>query len=201
MTAITSELVQKLREKTGAGIMDCKRALEDSGSDLDKAIQILREKGIASASKRNARSAKEGLIASYIHGGGKLGVLLEVDCESDFVARTEDFAQFTKEISMQIAAVNPQWVSREDVPGEVIEKEKGILREQTLNEGKPEKIVDKIVEGRLNKYYEQFCLLDQAYIRDTSGKTKVKNLLDEVKSKLGENIIIRRFARFKVGEE
>jgi elongation factor Ts len=197
----TPELITKLRSMTGAGIMDCKAALVESKGELEKAIQYLREKGIASAVKKAERAATQGLVASYIHAGGKLGVLIEVNCETDFVARTEDFQALVKEISMQVAAANPLYVKREDVPIEVIDKEKEIYKVQLKEEGKPEKVWDKILEGKLEKFFSQVCLLDQPYIRDTSGKEKVKGILTAAIAKTGENIVVRRFSRFRVGEE
>jgi elongation factor Ts len=186
---------------TGAGIMDCKAALAASGDDLDKAIQYLREKGMATAVKKASRTAKEGLVHAYIHAGGKLGVLVEVNCETDFVARTDDFQNLVKEIAMQVAAANPLYVRRDDVPAGMIEKEKEIYRVQLKEEGKPEKVWDKIIEGKLEKFYSQVCLIDQPHIRDTSGKEKISNLLTNAVAKIGENIVVRRFARFRVGEE
>lgn len=186
---------------TGAGIMDCKAALAASNDDLDKAVQYLREKGIATAVKKSVRTAKEGLVYAYIHAGGKLGVLVEVNCETDFVARTDDFQNLVKEIAMQIAAANPLYVRREEVAAGVLDKEKEIYRAQLKEEGKPEKVWDKIIEGKVEKFYSQVCLMDQPYIRDTSGKEKVSNLLTNAIAKIGENIVIRRFARFRVGEE
>ncbi|MHB9154056.1 MAG: translation elongation factor Ts [Endomicrobiales bacterium] len=197
----SAELITKLRAMTGAGIMDCKNALAEANGDLDKAVQILREKGIATAVKKAERSAKEGLVASYIHAGGKLGVLVEVNCETDFVARTDDFQALVKEIAMQVAAANPLYVKREDVPLEVIEKEKEIYQAQLKEEKKPENVMGKIVLGKLDKFYTQVCLMDQPYIRDTSGKEKVKDLITNAVAKIGENIVVRRFARFRVGEE
>jgi elongation factor Ts len=186
---------------TGAGMMDCKKALAESNGDLDKAVQYLREKGIATAVKKADRAAKQGLVSSYIHAGGKLGVLVEVNCETDFVARTDDFVSLVKEIAMQVAAANPLYVRREDVPQELIDKEKEIYRAQLKEENKPEKVWDKIIEGKLEKFYSQVCLIDQPYIRDTSGKEKVKDLVTNAVAKIGENIVVRRFARFRVGEE
>ena len=197
----TSEQIQKLRAMTGAGMMDCKNALVDAKDDIDKAVQILRDKGIATAVKKAVRTANQGLVASYIHAGGKLGVLVEVNCETDFVARTEDFQTLVKELSMQIAAANPLYVKREDIPAEVIEKEKEIYRAQLAQEGKPEKVMEKIVEGKLEKFYSQVCLIEQPYIRDTSGKEKVKDILNAAIAKTGENMVVRRFVRFRVGEE
>ncbi|QSZ28241.1 translation elongation factor Ts [Aceticella autotrophica] len=195
---ITAQQVKELRERTGAGMMDCKKALVDSNGDIEKAIDILREKGLASAAKKAGRVAKEGLVDSYIHGGGRIGVLVEVNCETDFVANTDDFKNFVKEICMQIAAANPRYITREDVPQNVIEKEKEILKAQSLNEGKPEKVLEKIIEGRLEKFYKENCLLEQIYIRD--NEKTVKDYLNEKIAKLGENIIIRRFVRYERGE-
>ncbi len=197
----STELIQKLRSMTGAGIVDCRNALSQSKDDLDKAVQILREKGIATAVKKAERSAKEGLVYSYIHVGGKLGVLVEVNCETDFVARTEDFQGLVKEIAMQVAAANPLYVTREQVPAEVIEKEKEIYKVQLKEEKKPEAVLEKIILGKLDKFYTQVCLMDQPYIRDSSGKEKIKDLVTNAIAKIGENIVVRRFARFRVGEE
>lgn len=196
-----NELIQKLRAMTGAGMMDCKKALTECKDNLDDAVRYLREKGIATAVKKAERAANQGLVASYIHAGGRLGVLVEVSCETDFVARTEEFQNFTKEIAMQVAAANPLYVKREDVPAEMLEKEKEIYRVQLKQEGKPDNVLEKILAGKLEKFYTQVCLLDQPYIRDSSGKEKVKDLLTNAVSKTGENILIRRFARFRVGEE
>ena len=195
---ITAEMVKELREKTGAGMMDCKKALEDAGGDMDKAIELLRERGLAKAAKKASRVAAEGIVESYIHGNGRIGVLVEINCETDFVARNEEFRQFAKDIAMQIAAANPKYVSREEVPPEVIEKEKAILRQQALNEGKPENVVDRIVEGRLETFFEEVCLLEQPWIKNPD--MKIKDLLTEKIAKIGENIVIRRFARFERGE-
>ena len=199
----STDLIQKLRSMTGAGMMDCKNALVESKDDLDKAVQYLREKGIATAVKKASRTAKEGLVVSYIHAGGKLGVLLEINCETDFVARTEDFLNLTRELSMQIAAANPLYVTREEVPQEVIEKEKEIYKNQMAEEGKPKpaNVVEKIVEGKLEKFYSQVVLLDQPYVRDAAGKEKVKDIITNTVAKTGENIVVRRFSRFRVGEE
>jgi elongation factor Ts len=196
---ISSGDVKKLREKTGVGMMDCKNALAETGGDFDKAVDILRKKGIEVAAKRSGRQASQGVIGSYIHMGGKIGVLLEVNCESDFVAKSEGFTNFVKDISMQIAAANPDWVSRDEVPEDVLSKEKEILKEQALKSGKPEKVIEKIVEGKLNKFYSERCLLDQGFVKD-QDKT-IKQLLDELMAKTGEKCLIRRFARFQVGEE
>ena len=195
-----TDLIQKLRSMTGAGVMDCKAALSEAKNDIDKAIQYLREKGMASAVKKAERVAKQGLVYSYIHAGGKLGVLLELNCETDFVARTEDFQNLCKEVAMQVAAANPLYLKREDVPGDVLEKEREIYKAQLKEEGKPEKVWDKIIEGKVEKFYSQVCLLDQPYIRDTSGKEKVSALITNAVGKIGENIVVRRFARFVLGE-
>ena len=195
---VTASMVKELRERTGAGMMDCKRALQDTNGDIDKAIELLRERGLAAAAKKSGRIAAEGLVDSYIHFGGKIGVLVEVNCETDFVAKTDDFKSFVRDIAMHIAAANPQYLSRDDVPQEVVEKEREILRIQTLNEGKPEKIVDKIVDGRINKFYKEVCLLEQPYVRDPD-KT-VQDVVMETIAKFGENINIRRFTRYEMGE-
>lgn len=195
---ITAALVKELREKTGAGMMDCKRALTESGGDIERASEVLREKGLASAAKKAGRVASEGIVQAYIHGGGRIGVLVEVNSETDFVAKNEDFQNFVHDIAMHIAAVGPQYVRREEIPAQVMEHEREILRAQTLNEGKPEHIVDKIVDGRVDKFVKDICLLEQPFIKD-SDKT-VDQLLKEIISHIGENISIRRFARFVVGE-
>ncbi|MDR3092404.1 MAG: translation elongation factor Ts [Endomicrobium sp.] len=198
---MSTELIIKLREMTGAGIMDCRNALKESNDDVDKACQWLREKGIASAVKRAGRLAKQGLVYSYIHGNGTLGVLIEVNCETDFVAKTEDFQNLVKEIAMQVAAAAPTYISREQIPASVLDAEKEIYKAQLKEEGKPEKIYDKIIEGKIEKFYTQVCLYDQIYIRDISGKETIKDLVTNAIAKIGENIIIKRFARFKLGEE
>jgi elongation factor Ts len=195
---IPASVVKELREKTGAGMMDCKKALSETGGDLDKAIEYLREKGLAAAAKKAGRIAAEGVVDSYIHMGGKIGVLVEVNCETDFVARTDEFRAFVRDVAMQIAATNPLFLAREDVPQDVIEKEKEILTAQALNEGKPEKVVEKIVSGRIEKYFAENCLLEQAFIRDTD--VTITGLLKEKIAKIGENINIRRFVRFEMGE-
>jgi elongation factor Ts len=196
--AVTAKMVKELRTKTGAGMMDCKRALQEADGDMDKAVEHLREKGLAAASKRAGRTAAEGIIESYIHLGSKLGVLVEVNCETDFVARTEEFQEFARDVAMQVAATNPLYLSKEDVPEEVLVKEKEILRAQALNEGKPEKIADKIVEGRIAKFYSENCLLEQPFIKDPDKK--VSDLLTEKMARIGENMVIRRFVRFRLGE-
>lgn len=195
---ITPEQVKELRGKTGAGIMDCKKALIETNGDMEKAIIALREKGLAKAAKKQSRSASEGIIESYIHGNGRIGVLVEVNCETDFVARNEEFRSFAKDIAMQVAASNPKYLSIDNVPSEVIEKEREILKAQAINEGKPEKIVEKIVDGRIEKYYEENCLLEQPFIKDTDKS--VSQLIMEKIAIIGENITVSRFARFERGE-
>ncbi|HHW32094.1 MAG TPA: translation elongation factor Ts [Clostridiaceae bacterium] len=195
---ITADQVKQLRERTGAGMMDCKKALTEANGDIEKAIEILREKGLAAAAKKAGRIAAEGLVDAYIHGDGRIGVLVEVNIETDFAAKNEEFRTFVKDIAMQIAAAKPEYIRREDVPQDIIEKEKSILRAQALNEGKPEKIVDKMVEGRIEKFYKEVCLLEQPWIKDPD-KT-IQQLLNEKIAKIGENINIRRFARFERGE-
>jgi len=197
-TMITMEMVKELRERTGAGVLDCKKALAEQNGDMKKAIAFLREKGLAAAAKKSGRISAEGIVESYIHGGGRIGVLLEINSETDFVAKTPAFKELAKNIAMQIAASRPEYVQREDVPADILENEKQIFRTQALNEGKPEKIVDKMVEGRINKFYKEVCLLDQPYIRDP--EISVNDLIIEQISKIGENIKVRRFARFEVGE-
>jgi elongation factor Ts len=192
-----TETIKKLRYKTSAGMMECKKALEESGGDMEKAIEFLRKKGVAKAAKKADRVAGQGVIESYIHMGNRIGVLVEVNCETDFVARNDNFKAFTKEIAMQIAAASPLYVSRDDVPAEVVEKEKDIFRTQVKD--KPAEVVEKIIEGKLNKYYSEVCLLEQPYIKDTD-KT-VQELLTENISTIGENIVIKRFVRYEVGEE
>ncbi len=199
MANITAQMVKELREKTGAGMMACKKALIETNGDMDKAIDKLREMGLASAKKKATREANEGKVTSYIHAGGKIGVLVEVNCETDFVANTDDFTNLCKDIAMQIAASEPLYVAKEDVPQDVIEKEKNIQKEQLRQQGKPENMLDKIAEGKINKYFEEVCLLEQPFIKDSS--VKIKNLIEAAIAKLGENIVVRRFARFKIGEE
>ena len=198
MTTISAEMVKQLREKTGAGIMDCKQALSECDLDIDKAVDFLRKKGLATAAKRAGRAMTEGMIQSYIHMGGKLGVMVEIGCETDFVAKNEDFQEFAKNIAMHIAATNPLGIKAEDVPEEVITKEKEIYRAQALEMGKPENMIDKIAEGKLNKFIKESCLLNQAYVRDP--KIAIADLLNELIAKIGENITIKRFARFQTGE-
>lgn len=199
MQKINSGLVQQLREKTGVGIMDCKEALVETKGDIDKATDVLREKGKAKAIKKAGRRAAEGIVFTYVHMGSKLGVMMELNCETDFVARTEEFNQLGKDIAMQIAAANPLWKSIEDVPEEIIKREKEIYKTQNLKEGKPEKILNKVLEGKIKKYFNEICLLEQAFIKDP--KIKISDLINQYVSKLGENITIRRYVRFKIGEE
>ena len=197
--SVGAELVKKLREKTGAGMMDCKRALEKAGGDMDEATDYLRKQGMAQAAKKASRTAKEGIIYSYIHPGDKLGVLLELNCETDFVARTEDFKLLAKDIAMQIAATNPLVVTRSDLRPEILDKEKEIYRTQAKNEGKPEKIIERIVEGKLEKYFQEVCLLEQPFVKDQDRS--LKDRIDETLAKLGENLAVKRFVRFRLGEE
>ncbi|MEG1661028.1 MAG: translation elongation factor Ts [Clostridiales bacterium] len=193
---ISAETVKNLRERTGAGMMDCKRALTEADGDVEKAIDLLRERGLAAAAKKAGRIAAEGLVEAYIHGGGRIGVLVEINCETDFVAKTAEYKEFSRDIAMQIAASNPEYIRREDA--EVLERERTIARVQAVNEGKPEKILDKIVEGRIEKYYKEFCLMEQVYIKN-NDQTVTQYLTEKI-AKIGENISIRRFARFVVGE-
>lgn len=197
MTEISAQLVKQLRDRTGAGMMECKAALQEAKGDLEAATTILRKRGLAQAAKKSGRSTSEGVIGSYIHMGGKIGVMVEVNCESDFVARTEDFQNLVKEVGMHIAAAAPLYARREDVPAEVIEKEKAIYRAQLESSGKPANVVEKIIEGKINSYYEQFVLLDQPSIRDP--KTTIGQVVTAAIAKLGENVSIPRFARFKLG--
>ena len=195
---ISAALVKQLRDRTGAGMMECKAALQEAKGDLEEATTILRKRGLASASKKSGRSTKEGLIGSYIHMGGKIGVLVELNCESDFVARTDDFQNLLKEVALQVAAASPQYVRREEVPAEVLDRERAIYRAQMESSGKPAAVIEKIVEGKLGAFYEQVCLVDQPSIRDP--KTTVGQMLQAAIAKLGENISVARFVRFKVGE-
>jgi elongation factor Ts len=197
-TTITADQVKQLREKTGAGMMECKAALAEANGDMEEAITILRKRGLAQAAKRAGRATAQGLITSYIHLGGKIGVLVEVNCETDFVARTEDFQNLAKEVAMHIAAADPKWVRREEVPAEAIEKEKAIYRAQMENTGKPAHVLDKIIEGKLGNFYSQFVLLDQPSIRDTN--ITIGQLITQATAKTGENIQVKRFVRFRVGE-
>ena len=196
---ITAKMVSELRARTSAGIMDCKKALTETEGDLDAAVQLLREKGLKASELKGGRTTSEGVVASYIHPGSRIGVLVEVNCETDFVARTEQFQALTKEIAMQVAAAKPRYVGEEDVPASVLESEKEILRTQTLDEGKPEHIVDKIVDGRLSKFYAETCLLEQPYIREMD-KT-VKQLIQDAIAQLGENIVVKRFSLYVLGQD
>ncbi len=196
---VSALLVKDLREKTGAGIMDCKKALVDGGGDLEKAIEILRKQGISRAVKKSGRKTTEGLIGSYVHLGGRIGVLLEVNCETDFVANTDVFKEFVKDLTLQIASAQPLYLSREDVSEEILEKEKEIYRAQALNEGKPEKVVDRIVEGRIKKFYEEACLMEQPFVKE--DQVTIREFLERTIAKTGENIIVRRFTRYLLGEE
>lgn len=195
---ITAEKVKELRERTGAGMMDCKKALTETDGDMDKAVDFLREKGLAAAAKKAGRIAAEGVVESYIHGGGRIGVLLELNCETDFVAKTDDYKELAKDIAMQVAASNPLYVRREEVPEEKLEHEKEVLRVQALNEGKPAKIVEKMIVGRLDKFYKEICLMEQPFIKNPD--ITVTDLINEKISKIGEKISIRRFCRYQLGE-
>ena len=199
MTTISATMVKQLREKSGAGMMDCKQALVECDADIDKAVDFLRKKGLATAQKRAGRAMMEGTIQSYIHMGGKLGVLVEVNCETDFVAKNEDFVQFAKNIAMHIAATNPLGVRAEDIPEETIQRERDIYQAQALETGKPENVVTKIVDGKMNKFFKENCLLNQPYVRDPD--LAVEDVLNELIAKIGENITIKRFVRFQTGEE
>ncbi len=198
MSDITAAMVKQLREKSGAGMMDCKKALVESNGDIEKAVEYLRKKGIATAEKRSGRSLSEGTIQSYIHMGGKLGVMVEVGCETDFVAKNEDFVAFARDIAMHVAATNPVGITQKDVPQETIDKEMEIYKSQALDMGKPENIVTKIAEGRLSKFFKENCLMDQPFVKDPD-KT-VGDLLNEMIAKIGENLSIKRFVRFQVGD-
>ena len=197
-TAITADQVKQLRDKTGAGMMECKAALADAHGNMEDAITVLRKRGLAQAAKRAGRATAQGTIGSYIHMGGKIGVLVEVNCESDFVARTDDFQNLVKEVAMHIAAADPKWVRREDVPADAIEKEKSIYRAQMENTGKPANVLDKIIEGKLGSFYSQFVLLDQPSIRDNN--VSISQLIAQASAKTGENIQVNRFVRFRVGD-
>ena len=195
---ITAGMVKELREATGAGILDCRKALEAAEGDFQVAVDFLRERGLAQAAKRMDREASDGLIHAYIHGGGRIGVLVEANCETDFVARTEEFQTFVSDVSLQIAAMAPSYVARADVPAEVLEHEKQVYRAQALEEGKPEQVIDRIIEGRVEKFFQQVCLLEQDFIRDED--VTMEELLKAQISKTGENIVIRRFSRYELGE-
>jgi len=196
---ITSAMVKELRTKTGAGMMDCKEALTSSNGDFEKAIDYLRKKGMSAATKRSSKAAKEGTIASYIHMGGRIGVMVELNCETDFVAKTEDFQNTAKDIAMHVAASNPTFVNPDEIPEDVLEREKEIYRSQALAEKKPEKIWDKIIEGKLNKYYEEVCLIKQKFIKNTD--ITIETLVNNLIAKTGENVMVRRFTRYQLGEE
>jgi elongation factor Ts len=195
--AVTAGMVKELREKTGAGMMDCKKALSETDGDLEKAIDYLRQKGLSDAAKRTERIASEGVVGSYIHPGGKIGVLVEVNCESDFVARTEEFQTLVKDLAMHVAASNPLYLRREDVPEEIIAREKNIYDAQAREGGKPERIVERIVQGKLEKFFEEICLLEQPFVKDPD--MSVNQLVSGVVAKLGENIVVRRFQRYQLG--
>ncbi len=196
--AVEARVVKELREISGAGVLDCRNALEESGGNIDEALKLLRERGLKVAAKKADREAREGTVAAYIHGGGRIGVLLEVNCETDFVARTDEFQSFCKQVAMQIAAFEPLAVCREDIPAETVEAEKDIYRAQLRDSGKPANIIEKIVEGRVEKFFEEACLLDQEWIHDNAAG-RVSDVLKSVIAKLGENVVIRRFSRFQIG--
>ncbi len=198
MNAVNAAQVRELRDKTGAGMMDCKRALAESAGDLDKAVVYLREKGLAAAAKRSTRAASEGQVGSYIHAGGKIGVLIEVNCETDFVARTPEFQGLVKDLAMQVAAASPRWVRREEIAADVVEAERNIYRAQASGSGKPAPVVEKIVDGKLEKFFADSCLLEQPFIKEP--QRTVGQLITDVIAKIGENVVVRRFARFQLGE-
>lgn len=198
MAEITAQMVKELRDSTGAPFIDCKKALEEVSGDMEKALDILKIRGVAKASKKVGRVTPEGTVMSYIHAGGKIGVLLEINCETDFVARNEEFQAFAREVAMQIAAANPTYISKEEIPEVDLEREKEVMKAQVVESGKPAEIAEKIVEGKIEKYYEELCLLNQTYIRDT--KVKIDDLLQALIAKIGENIQIRRFTRYQLGE-
>jgi len=198
---VTASQISDLREQTGAGIMDCKKALEESGGNFEKAKAWLRDRGVALAAKREGKDASKGMVGSYIHLGGNVGVLLELNCETDFVARTDDFQTLVKELGMQIAAMRPRWVSRDQVPPEALDVKRREFEQEAVKEKKPAPVAAKIAEGRLDKYLSEFCLLEQPYVREPSGKVKVKDLLTEASAKTGEKIVLRRFARYEVGKD
>jgi len=198
--ASNAQQVKELRDRTGAGVMDCKAALQETRGNLDAAVEFLRKKGLADAAKRAHRETREGVVSAYLHPGAKLGVLVEVDCETDFVAKTDAFQDLVRDLAMQVAAANPSWVGREDVPPAVIDKEREIYRDQMADQKKPPQVLDKIIEGKLEKFYGEQCLLEQLFIKDSSGKTRVKDLVDGVNAKTGEHVVVKRFARYQVGE-
>ena len=197
--AADAKTVMELRERTGAGVMDCKSALQASDGNLDAAVEFLRKKGLADAKKRESRDAKDGLVHAYIHAGSKLGVLIEVNCETDFVAKTDAFQGLVRDLAMQVAAASPAFVSREDVPATVLEKEREIYRGQMADQKKPPQVIDKIVEGKLEKFFSEQCLLEQPFIKDATGKTRIKDLVDQVNAATKEKVLVKRFARFQVG--
>ena len=199
MSEVSASSVRDLRDRTGAGMMDCKKALAEVKGDIEKAIVYLREKGLAAAAKRASRTAADGLVEAYIHAGGKIGVLIEVNCETDFVARTDDFRGLVRDLAMQVAAANPRYVSREDVPADVIEQERQIYAAQAASSGKPAQVIEKMVTGKVEKFYADVCLLEQAFIKDADKQ--VSRLVSDAVSKMGENIVVRRFARFQLGEQ
>lgn len=196
--ATSSEQIKQLREQTGAGVLDCKRALDETAGDFDKAIEVLRNKGLAAAAKKSDRDASEGLIGNYVHMGSRMAAIIEVNCESDFVARTEQFQTLTRDLAMQVVAANPTWVRREEVPAEVVDKQRSAARDELADSGKPDDIVEKIIEGKLDKFYKEACLLEQPFIKD--GTATVNDVVTATIAKLGENIVVRRFARLEVGE-
>jgi len=197
--AADAKTVMELRERTGAGVMDCKAALTASNGNLEEAVEFLRKKGLADAKKREGREAKDGVVHAYIHPGSRLGVLIEVNCETDFVAKTDAFQELVKDLAMQVAAASPAYVAREDVPGDVLEKEREIYRSQMADQKKPPQVIDKIVEGKLEKYFSEQCLLEQPFVKDASGKTKIKDIVDKVNAATKEKIGVRRFSRFQIG--
>ncbi len=199
MGAITTQMIKELRERTNAGMMDCKKALQECGGDMDKAVDWLRQKGLAVAAKRAGRATSEGTVQCYLHAGNKIGVLVEVDCETDFVAKNEQFVQFAKDLALHICAANPVAMRREDVPQELVEREKEIYRQQAIESGKPENIVEKIIEGRLDKFFKEVCLLEQPYVKDPD--ITIQDKLNELIAKMGENITIKRYVRFQVGTD
>jgi elongation factor Ts len=198
MSSISAAQVKELRDQTGAGFMDCKKALSETNGDLETAVEYLRKKGLSAAAKKSGRIASEGMVSSYIHAGGKIGVLVDVNCETDFVARNKDFQDLVKDISMHVAAARPLYLGRDDVPQDILDRERRINREQALESGKPEKVVDKIVEGRLEKFFADFCLMEQAFVKDTD--ITIADLMTQSVAKIGENIQIRRFTRYELGE-
>jgi elongation factor Ts len=198
---VTADLVKRLRDMTGAGYMDCRRALQETNGDLEQARVLLRERGLAAAAKRAGRTASEGLVEAYIHGGGRVGVLIEVNCETDFVANTEDFKTLARDLAIQVAGHNPQWVSRDDVPEEELAQERKIYETQARDEGKPDSVTPRIVEGKLNAFLQERCLVEQPFFRDLEGKHTVEDRIAEVASKVGENIVVRRFVRFERGKD